>query len=85
MKSRLGGFADRSSANANSLWTLDTTGSGSNYDNSYDDNDWSGTIVIGTSTDLEKRYLRLTTVRDRIFTAVFFTSELFVNFAILQT
>jgi len=57
----LGGFAIRpagSSSNGAS-WTLDTTGSAG-----YDDNDWSETVVIGTSNELEKRYLRLTSAPD---------------------
>lgn len=59
MKSRLGGFASRPNTSSNgALWTLDTSGN----TGSYEDNDWSGTVVIGTSNELEKRYLRLTSV-----------------------
>lgn len=64
MKSRLGGFANRpaqSSPSNGILWTLDTTGNTGT--NSYEDYDWSGAVVIGTCSDLEKRYLRLTSVR----------------------
>ncbi len=57
LKSRLGGY-DVSRSVPTISWAVDTTPS--SYDMSWVKN---VSAVIGTSTDLEKKYLRLTSVR----------------------
>ena len=52
MKSRLGGFVE----NKPVAWAIDVNPAGQN------EVDWEHMKVVGTCTDLEKRYLRLTTV-----------------------
>lgn len=55
MKNRLGGFIEKQPISGVS-WTIDSTPS----DNV--DMEWLNATTIGTCSDLEKKYLRLTTV-----------------------